>query len=91
MRRLAGFGYRCKDEGIEMAIATTEKLLHEARAGRRLAFDEAVRLYRDADLLELDSLWAAAGHPHAVFNLSPNELVSLTGAPVADVALREPA
>ncbi|VWC31377.1 YbaK/prolyl-tRNA synthetase associated domain-containing protein [Burkholderia lata] len=45
----------------------------------------------DADLLELDSLWAAAGHPHAVFNLSPNELVSLTGAPVADVALREPA
>jgi prolyl-tRNA editing enzyme YbaK/EbsC (Cys-tRNA(Pro) deacylase) len=43
----------------------------------------------DADLLELDSLWAAAGHPHAVFNLSPQELVALTGAPVADVALRE--
>ena len=42
----------------------------------------------DADLLELDSLWAAAGHPHAVFNLSPQELVALTGAPVADVALR---
>jgi prolyl-tRNA editing enzyme YbaK/EbsC (Cys-tRNA(Pro) deacylase) len=45
----------------------------------------------DADLLELDSLWAAAGHPHAVFNLSPQELVALTGAPVADVALREDA
>ncbi|HEY3597575.1 MAG TPA: YbaK/EbsC family protein [Paraburkholderia sp.] len=43
----------------------------------------------DADLLALDSLWAAAGHPHAVFNLSPQELVALTGAPVADVALRE--
>ena len=43
----------------------------------------------DADLLALDSLWAAAGHPHAVFNLSPRELVALTGAPVADVALRE--
>ncbi|MGV2292713.1 YbaK/EbsC family protein [Trinickia sp. YCB016] len=43
----------------------------------------------DADLLELDSLWAAAGHPHAVFNLSPQELVALTGAPVADVALRD--
>ncbi len=27
----------------------------------------------DADLLELDSLWAAAGHPHAVFKLSPAE------------------
>ena len=36
----------------------------------------------DADLLALDSLWAAAGHPHAVFNLSPQELVALTGAPV---------
>ncbi|MGF6511355.1 YbaK/EbsC family protein [Paraburkholderia sp. 32] len=45
----------------------------------------------DADLLELESLWAAAGHPHAVFNLTAQELISLTGAPVVDVALREPA
>jgi len=43
----------------------------------------------DEDLMKLDSLWAAAGHPHAVFNLSPRELVALTGAPVVDVALRE--
>jgi prolyl-tRNA editing enzyme YbaK/EbsC (Cys-tRNA(Pro) deacylase) len=43
----------------------------------------------DADLLQLDSLWAAAGHPHAVFNLSPQELLALTGADVADVALRD--
>jgi prolyl-tRNA editing enzyme YbaK/EbsC (Cys-tRNA(Pro) deacylase) len=42
----------------------------------------------DADLLTLDSLWAAAGHPHAVFNLSPRQLVEMTGAPVVDVALR---
>ena len=45
----------------------------------------------DADLLALDSLWAAAGHPHAVFSLSAQELIALTGAPVADVALRETA
>jgi prolyl-tRNA editing enzyme YbaK/EbsC (Cys-tRNA(Pro) deacylase) len=43
----------------------------------------------DADLLTLDSLWAAAGHPHAVFNLSPQQLVAMTGAPVVDVAARE--
>ena len=43
----------------------------------------------DADLLELESLWAAAGHPHAVFNVTPAQLVELTGAPVCDVALRE--
>jgi prolyl-tRNA editing enzyme YbaK/EbsC (Cys-tRNA(Pro) deacylase) len=42
----------------------------------------------DEDLLKLDSLWAAAGHPHAVFNLTPQQLVAMTGAPVADVALR---
>ena len=42
----------------------------------------------DADLLALDSLWAAAGHPHAVFNLSPQELVAMTGAPVVDIAAR---
>ncbi|CAG9219429.1 Peptidyl-dipeptidase dcp [Paraburkholderia tropica] len=43
----------------------------------------------DADLFTLDSLWAAAGHPHAVFNLSPQELAAMTGAPVVDVALRD--
>ncbi|MFX1671110.1 YbaK/EbsC family protein [Paraburkholderia sp. A2WS-5] len=43
----------------------------------------------DADLFALESLWAAAGHPHAVFNLSPQELAALTGAPVVDVALRD--
>jgi len=42
----------------------------------------------DADLLALDSLWAAAGHPHAVFNLTPAQLLALTQAPVHDIALR---
>jgi prolyl-tRNA editing enzyme YbaK/EbsC (Cys-tRNA(Pro) deacylase) len=42
----------------------------------------------DEDLLKLDSVWAAAGHPHAVFNLTPQQLLTMTGAPVADVALR---
>ncbi|GAC1319263.1 MAG: YbaK/EbsC family protein [Collimonas sp.] len=42
----------------------------------------------DQDLLELGSVWAAAGHPHAVFNLTPQQLVAMTAAPVADVALR---
>ncbi|HEY0295068.1 MAG TPA: YbaK/EbsC family protein [Bordetella sp.] len=42
----------------------------------------------DEDLFRYDSLWAAAGHPHAVFNLTPRQLEAMTGAPVADVALR---
>jgi prolyl-tRNA editing enzyme YbaK/EbsC (Cys-tRNA(Pro) deacylase) len=42
----------------------------------------------DADLFRYDSIWAAAGHPHAVFNLTPAQLEALTRAPVADIALR---
>lgn len=42
----------------------------------------------DRDLLQFDSIWAAAGHPHAVFNLTPAQLLAMTAAPVADVALR---
>jgi prolyl-tRNA editing enzyme YbaK/EbsC (Cys-tRNA(Pro) deacylase) len=41
----------------------------------------------DRDLLRFDRIWAAAGHPHAVFALTPAQLVALTAAPVADVAL----
>lgn len=40
----------------------------------------------DQDLFRYESLWAAAGHPHAVFNLTPRQLQQMTGAEVADVA-----
>ena len=39
----------------------------------------------DRELLRFDEIWAAAGHPHGVFKLCPQDLVALTGAPVADV------
>src|SRR3990167_5163516 len=39
----------------------------------------------DAQLFRFAEIWAAAGHPHGVFRLSPYELQSLTGAPVHDV------
>jgi len=39
----------------------------------------------DRELLRFAVLWAAAGHPHAVFPLSPQDLQRLTGAPLADV------
>ncbi|MBK1614121.1 cys-tRNA(pro)/cys-tRNA(cys) deacylase [Rubrivivax gelatinosus] len=39
----------------------------------------------DRELFRFDVIWAAAGHPHGVFRLSPAELEALTGAPVADV------
>ena len=39
----------------------------------------------DRELLRFDVVWAAAGHPHGVFKLRPQDLEVLTGAPVADV------
>ena len=41
----------------------------------------------DQSLFRFDDIWAAAGHPHGVFQLSPQELQRLTGAPVADLAV----
>jgi len=46
----------------------------------------------DRELFRFSEIWAAAGHPHAVFRLTPAQLQTLTGAPVADVAeMPEPA
>jgi prolyl-tRNA editing enzyme YbaK/EbsC (Cys-tRNA(Pro) deacylase) len=39
----------------------------------------------DQDLWRFDAVWAAAGHPHGVFQLQPEDLKRLTGAPVTDV------
>lgn len=41
----------------------------------------------DQDLWRFEEIWAAAGHPHGVFRLAPDDLKSLTGAPVAHVVL----
>jgi prolyl-tRNA editing enzyme YbaK/EbsC (Cys-tRNA(Pro) deacylase) len=46
---------------------------------------EPVRTLVDRDLAAFDVLWAAAGHPHAVFPTTYAELVALTGGTPADV------
>jgi ferredoxin len=44
----------------------------------------------DRDLFNYDSVWAAAGHPHAVFNLTAAQLQEMTGGAVSDVRLDAP-
>jgi prolyl-tRNA editing enzyme YbaK/EbsC (Cys-tRNA(Pro) deacylase) len=39
----------------------------------------------DQDLWRFDEIWAAAGHPHGVFRLRPQDLPDLTQAHPADV------
>jgi prolyl-tRNA editing enzyme YbaK/EbsC (Cys-tRNA(Pro) deacylase) len=41
----------------------------------------------DQELFRFETIWAAAGHPNALFEVSPQALQLLTQAPVADVAL----
>jgi prolyl-tRNA editing enzyme YbaK/EbsC (Cys-tRNA(Pro) deacylase) len=41
----------------------------------------------DRELFRFTEIWAAAGHPHAVFKLSPLDLERLAQAPVCDVVL----
>lgn len=44
----------------------------------------------DRELLRFEVIWAAAGHPHGVFQLTPADLQRLTQAPVADVTVVSP-
>ncbi len=39
----------------------------------------------DADLFQYEIIWGAGGTPNAVFELTPSQLETLTGGPVADV------
>jgi len=39
----------------------------------------------DEDLLRYDEIWAAAGHPKAVFKMTPEELLELTNGRVTDI------
>jgi prolyl-tRNA editing enzyme YbaK/EbsC (Cys-tRNA(Pro) deacylase) len=45
-----------------------------------------IRTLVDRSLLAHAELWAAGGHPHTVFRLTPDELVRITGGTVAEVA-----
>jgi prolyl-tRNA editing enzyme YbaK/EbsC (Cys-tRNA(Pro) deacylase) len=50
-----------------------------------LAHDTPPIVLIDEDLLKLANIWAAAGTPHAVFPLTPPQLVALTNGKVADI------
>jgi len=41
----------------------------------------------DRELLRFAQVWAAAGHPNALVQLTPQDIKRLTGAPVADVTV----
>jgi len=46
---------------------------------------DALSTFIDQDLLQYGEVWAAAGTPHAVFKLTPAELVRMTNGQVAAI------
>ena len=50
-----------------------------------LGHNERLDTYIDADLLQLTDLWAAAGTPFAVFKLTPDILIHITGGQVVSI------
>ena len=51
-----------------------------------LGHQNPIQTLIDQDLLRLDPVWAAAGTPHAVFSVSPHELVAITDGHVIAVS-----
>jgi len=50
-----------------------------------LAHAEPLQIFIDQDLLQYAEIWAAAGTPHAVFCLTPAQLVTMTGGRVIQI------
>ena len=46
---------------------------------------ERLEILIDEDLLQYEEIWAAAGSPHAVFKLSPPDLVTMTRGRVISI------
>lgn len=47
-----------------------------------VAHAQRLQAFIDADLMQFETIWAAAGAPNAVFRLTPVELQSITGGRV---------
>ena len=50
-----------------------------------LGHTQPLETYIDEDLLRYSRVWAAAGTPHAVFELDPTDLPALTGGTVISI------
>ena len=50
-----------------------------------VAHAQPMETYLDEDLLQYDVIWAAAGTPKAVFELTPDDLQKMTGGQVVQV------
>ena len=50
-----------------------------------IGHSSAPEIFIDRDLMALETIWAAAGTPRAVFKLTPEDLVRMTGGAVIEI------
>lgn len=50
-----------------------------------IGHEEKLEILIDEDLFKYEEIWAAAGSPNAVFNLTPSDLVKMTGGRVISI------
>jgi len=65
--------------GMADAASVREKTGFAIGGVPPLAHREPVRAFVDEDLLGYAEIWAAAGSPYALFRLTPEELLRITG------------
>ena len=47
--------------------------------------DATIKVIIDEDLLQYEDIWGAAGHPKAVFQMTPVQLIELTDGEVLNI------
>src|SRR5579859_512062 len=54
-----------------------------------LGHSQPLKTFIDEDLLQYDEIWAAAGTPHAVFQLTPKDLQAMTGGQIVSLRVQK--
>jgi Cys-tRNA(Pro) deacylase len=86
---------RVNVKAIQQSVAEPVKMANPEFVRRMTGFaiggvppvghDHPLTIFIDEDLLQYDEIWAAAGTPHAVFRLTPDDLIKITGGTVISV------
>lgn len=73
---------RTSSDSVDMASPDRVKDVTGWSIGGVPPLASDLQVFMDDDLLEFDTVWAAAGTPEAVFSIEPERLESLSGASV---------
>ena len=87
---------RVNEKKISLIVSEPVKMAHADFVRQKTGFAiggvpplghlEKLRTFIDEDLFNYDEIWAAAGNPHALFKLTPDDLKEMTSGDVISVS-----